>query len=138
MPVRFEQDMVQLASSLKILWIILDQGLRYKEHLASSAGKAYKAALAMKRLQGLRPSSMRQLFLATVTPATDYASPVWYLTVPDQALAVFDRAQRVAAQAIIGGFKTMGLGVAILKASIQTIQEMLHQHTLNSGSGYKN
>lgn len=38
----------------------MDQGLRYREHVAGKADKAFKAALALKRLQGLRPSSMRQ------------------------------------------------------------------------------
>ncbi|CAD0029207.1 unnamed protein product [Aureobasidium pullulans] len=108
----------------------MDQGLRFKEHLAEKAGKALKAALALKRLQGLNPSTMRQLFTATVAPVMDYASPIWYLAVSDKTLAVLHRAQRVAAQAIVGGFRTLGLDVAVLEAGIPSLRQRLHEQTL--------
>jgi hypothetical protein len=107
--------------------VILDQGLRFKEHLA---GKAEKALLALKRLQGLNPATMRQLYTATVAPVMDYASLVWYLAVSDKTLAVLHRAQIVAAQAIVGGFRTMGLDVAVLEAGISSLQQRLHEQTL--------
>jgi len=58
----------------------------------SKAGKALKAALALKRLQGLNLSTMRQLYIATVAPVMDYASPVWYLAVSNRTLLVLHRA----------------------------------------------
>jgi ribonuclease HI len=94
------------------------------------AEKALKAALALKRLQGLYPATMRQLYTATVAPVMDYASPVWYLAVSDKTLAVLHRAQRVAAQAIVGGFRTMGLDFAVLEAGIPSLQQRLHEQTL--------
>lgn len=130
MPLKFKQDIIRPSQSVKILGIIMDQGLRYKEHVAGKADKAYKAALALKRLQGLRPSSMRQLFSATVAPVMDYASPIWYLAVSDKTLATLERAQRVAAQAIVGGFRTMGLNVAVIEAGIATTRQRLHEQTL--------
>ncbi|CAD0055227.1 unnamed protein product [Aureobasidium pullulans] len=119
-----------IQGSIKVLGVIMDQGLRFKEHLAEKAGKALKAALALKRLQGLNPSTMRQLFTATVAPVMDYASPIWYLAVSDKTLAVLHRAQRVAAQAIVGGFRTLGLDVAVLEAGIPSLRQRLHEQTL--------
>ena len=130
MPLRFKQDTITPSQSVKILGVIMDQELRYKEHVAGKADKSYKAALALKRLQGLRPSGMRQLFSATVAPVMDYASPIWYLAVSDKTLATLERAQRVAAQAIIGGFRTMGLNTAVMEASIATTRQRLHEQTL--------
>ena len=130
MPLCFKGDWIQPAPSIKVLGVILDQGLRFKEHLARVSAKAYKAALALKRLRGLRPSSVRQLFQATVAPVMDYASPVWYLASPNKTLKLMERAQRVAAQAIIGGFRTMAMAVAEVEAGIPSIRQRLHDQTL--------
>ena len=73
MPLYFKGDQTQLSQSIKVLGVILDQGLRFKEHLAEKAGKALKAALALKRLQGLNPLTMRQLYIVIVAPIMDYA-----------------------------------------------------------------
>ncbi|KAH0182327.1 hypothetical protein KCV03_g10365, partial [Aureobasidium melanogenum] len=73
---------------------------------------------------------MRQLYTATVAPVMDYASPVWYLAVSNKTLSVLHRAQRVAAQAIVGGFRTLGLDVAVLEAGISSLQQRLHEQTL--------
>lgn len=97
MPLQFKQNMIDPNQSVKILGVIMDQGLRYREHVVGKADKAFEAALALKRLQGLRPASMRQLFLATVAPTMDYASPIWYLAVSDKTLTTLERAQRIAA-----------------------------------------
>jgi hypothetical protein len=80
-------------------------------------------------LQGLNPSIMQQLYTATVAPVKDYASSVWYLAVSNKTLSVLNRAQRVAAQAIIGGFRTLGLDVAVLEAGILSLQQRLHEQT---------
>jgi hypothetical protein len=69
MPLCFKGDQIQPSQSIKVLGVILDQGLRFKEHLAGKAERALKAALALKRLQGLNPSTMRQLYIATVVTA---------------------------------------------------------------------
>jgi len=70
---------------------------KVEEHFANKAEKAYKAALALERLQALKPSSMRQLFSATVAPVMDYGSPIWYLVASNKVPSMFKRAQRVAA-----------------------------------------
>jgi hypothetical protein len=73
---------------------------------------------------------MRQLYTATVAPVMDYASPVWYLAVSSKTLSVLNRAQRVAAQAVVGGFRTLGLDVAVLEAGIPSLQQRLYEQTL--------
>ncbi len=62
---------------MKILGVILDSGLKYKEHILRARDKGIKAALALKRLRNLRPETARKLFHSKVTPITDYASPIW-------------------------------------------------------------
>lgn len=60
----------------------------------------------------------------------DYASPIWYLAASDKTLTMLERAQRVAAQSIVGGFKTMGLNAAVMEAGIATTRQRLHEQTL--------
>jgi hypothetical protein len=91
-PLCFKTDQIQPSQSIKVLGVILDQGLLIKEHLAEKAEKALKAALALERLRGLNPSIMRQLYTATVAPVMNQASPVWYLAVSNKTLAVLYRA----------------------------------------------
>jgi hypothetical protein len=75
---------------------------------------------------------MRQLYTATVASVINFASPVWSLAVPRQTQSVLNRPQRVAAQAIVGGFRTLGLDVAVLEAGIPSLQQRLHEQTLRS------
>jgi ribonuclease HI len=128
-PLRFREDLIEPKEVVKILGVMFDQGLRFKHHIAKVAGKAYKAALALKRLKGLRPSSVRQLFSATVAPVMDYASPIWYLVTPECTIKMLEQAQRVAAQAIICSFRTVAIAIAEAEAGIPSLRQRLHDQT---------
>src|SRR5216117_3306935 len=68
---------VEPQEQVKILGVIMDQQLRYKQHIARAATRGLKVAMALKRLKGLAPSAARQLFTSVVAPVVDYASNVW-------------------------------------------------------------
>lgn len=57
------------APEVKILGVILDQGLRFKSHIGKAANKGIKAVLALRRLRGLPPSVARQLFIYAIVAA---------------------------------------------------------------------
>ncbi|KAM4061518.1 endonuclease-reverse transcriptase domain-containing protein [Hirsutella rhossiliensis] len=80
---------VKPKDNVKLLGVIMDQALRFKEHIAGMAS----------------PRTARQLFTATVAPTMDYAS------------------NRVGAQAITGGFRTVATAVAEAEASVQSFRE---------------
>jgi hypothetical protein len=61
----------------KILGVMMDTRLRYKEHIVRAASKGREAAMELRRLRGLSPPTARQLFTSTVAPGVDYASSVW-------------------------------------------------------------
>jgi hypothetical protein len=61
---------------VKILGLIIDSKLQFKEHIAEASSKASGAAIELKRLKGLSPAVARQLFTAAVAPVMDYASNV--------------------------------------------------------------
>ncbi|KAJ6437917.1 reverse transcriptase [Purpureocillium lavendulum] len=91
---------VKPKASAKILGVIMDSGLRYQEHMARAAQKGLTAAMNLRRLKLLSPRVARQLFMATVAPAMDYAS-----------------------NAITGSFQTVATAVAEAEAGIRAVGE---------------
>lgn len=62
---------------MKILGVIVDTRLKYKQHIARAASKGLEAALELTRLKGLSTAAARQLVSGTVAPVVDYASNIW-------------------------------------------------------------
>ncbi|KAM4061805.1 endonuclease-reverse transcriptase domain-containing protein [Hirsutella rhossiliensis] len=86
----------------KVLGVVMDAKLRYKEHMARAASKGLETAMQLKRLRGLSPRVARQLFTAAVAPAMDYAST-----------------------AVTGAFRTVSTAVAEAEASIRPVRKAL-------------
>ncbi len=115
--------MVQPKEQVKILGIVMDSQLRFKQHIARAATRGLKAALALKRLRGLSPATARQLYVATVAPVMDYASSIWMHACGTTAGRSINRVQRVGAQAIIRSFSTVATAVAEAEAGILPARE---------------
>ncbi|KAJ5471428.1 hypothetical protein N7530_008785 [Penicillium desertorum] len=107
---------------VKILGVLMDTKLKYKEHIARAASKGLEAAMELRRLRGLSPATARQLFTSTVAPVMDYASNVWMHACKDKATGPINRVQRVGAQAIVGTFLTVATSVAEAEAHLTTVQ----------------
>ncbi|KJZ70705.1 hypothetical protein HIM_09889 [Hirsutella minnesotensis 3608] len=120
-------DDVKPKDNVKLLGVIMDQALRFKEHIAGVAAKGLTAAMCLKRLKMASPRTARQLFTATVAPTMDYASNVWSHACKTKEATWIERAQRVGAQAITGGFRTSA--VAEAEAGMQSFRERHAQAT---------
>jgi hypothetical protein len=123
-PLQVNGATVAPAPEVKILGVILDQGLRFKSHIGKAANKGMKAVLALRRLRGLPPSVARQLFSSTVASKIDYAASVWCPIRQDATVAagivrLFEAIQRVASQAIVGVFRNTALAIAEAEAGIE-------------------
>ncbi|KNZ77457.1 Putative 115 kDa protein in type-1 retrotransposable element R1DM [Termitomyces sp. J132] len=72
---------IRMETSHKFLGVILDQELRFKEHVAYAQGKGTAAAMQTKRLVkvngGVSGSLARRLYEAVVVPNMLYAADVW-------------------------------------------------------------
>ncbi|EMT73544.1 hypothetical protein FOC4_g10001512 [Fusarium odoratissimum] len=55
----------------------MESRLYYKQDIARAATKGLEAAMGLKRLKEMAPSTTRQLFTAMVALVVDYASNVW-------------------------------------------------------------
>src|SRR5437868_1280778 len=121
LPLHVKDRDILPSEAMKVLGVILDQHLRYREHMTRATEKGVSAALALGRLRGLQLRAARQLFVATVATRMDYASPVWFLHTPKQRWSALDQAQRIGAQAIVGAFHTVALPVAESEAAIDPV-----------------
>jgi hypothetical protein len=124
-PLQFKAKEIPLTDEVKILEIILDKEICFKTHLADKAGKATKVALALHRLKGLWLKAVRQLAQSAVLPIADYASSIWYPIATHDMKQLLLQAQRVTAQAIIRGFRTVALSIAEVEAGLLSIEERL-------------
>lgn len=115
---------------VKLLGVTLDKELRFKAHLANKAGKATKVALALRRLKGLRPKTVKQLAKSAVLPVADYASPVWYPIATHEMKQLLMQAQRITAQAVIRAFRTVAGAIAEVEAGLVPMEQRLRNQTI--------
>jgi len=128
-PFTIKGQQVAPQESAKVLGVIMDTQLRFKQHIAHAATKGLRAAMALRRLSYLAPATARQIFTTAVTPIVDYASTVWAHAVPGTC-AVIDRVQKAGAQAITGAFRTVATAVAEAEATIKTARERFARRAL--------
>jgi ribonuclease HI/exonuclease III len=121
---------VQPKESVKILGVIMDAKLKYREHMARAASKGLEAVIELRRLKGLSPATARQLFTATVTPVVDYASNVWMHECRYKSATPINRVQKIGAQAIVGTFMTVATSVAEAEATIPTVEDRLWRRAI--------
>lgn len=122
-PFTIKGQVIHPKDHVKILGVVMDAELKYKEHIARAASKGLNAAMELKRLRGLSPATARQLFTATVAPVVDYASNVWMHRVKDRLKGPINRVQKAGAQAIVGTFSTVATSVAEAEAHIAPAQQ---------------
>lgn len=126
-PFTIKGETVVPKDEVKVLGVLMDTRLQYKQHIARAATKGLEAAMQLKRLSGLSPSAARHLFIANVAPAMDYASSVWMHGCVDRTIKAIHRVQNLGAQAIVGTFCTVATAVAEAEAGILSAQERFAQ-----------
>ncbi|RYP29971.1 hypothetical protein DL766_005117 [Monosporascus sp. MC13-8B] len=122
-PFTIKGQTVQPKDYVKILGVVMDAKIKYKEHVTRAASKGLEAALELKRLRGLSPATARQLFKSTVAPVVDYASNVWRHAFKDKFVGPVNRVQRIGAQAIVRTFPTVATSVTEAEAHIAPAQD---------------
>ncbi|BAE66183.1 unnamed protein product [Aspergillus oryzae RIB40] len=101
-------QVIKPADTAKLLGVIFDKEMRWKEHIQRAVRRATKVNIALGGLRHLRPEQMRQLYQACVTPTIDYASTVWHNPLRDKThLRLLRTVQRTALIRILSAFRTV-------------------------------
>lgn len=99
---------IKTSSEAKLLGVVFDQELRWKQHVQKVVQRATKAALNMGGLRNLRPTQMTQLYQACVVPQLDYVSTVWHNPNKDKMhLRSLNSVQRTALLKILSAFRSV-------------------------------
>jgi ribonuclease HI len=99
---------IKTGPTAKLLGVVFDQEMRWKDHVQQAVKKATTTTLGMSGLRHLRPAQMRQIYQACVLPKLDYASTVWHNPRKDKGhLRVFGTVQRAALLRIISAFRSV-------------------------------
>jgi len=105
---------IEPSEEARYLGVILDKGLRFRQHIQYATNKGTKFALAISRIAkstwGATYVPTRTLFNAVVAARMDYAAIVWHRPTkhgrPPASLSKLETAQRTAMKAILGAFRT--------------------------------
>ena len=137
-PLRFLGKEIEAQEKVKILGVVFDAKLQMKSHIDKVVRAATKKCLAIRRLRGVRPKQMRQLYRTAIAPTADYAASTWFARgrrgLQDH-IARLNRIQRMGAQAIIGAFRTVSTAVLQDEAGLEPVERRLARkvakHTLD-------
>ncbi|KAF4228839.1 hypothetical protein CNMCM8980_000121 [Aspergillus fumigatiaffinis] len=106
--ITMNNKIIKPTATVKILGVIFDRELRWKEHVQQVIKRATKVNIALGGLRHLRPEQMRQLYQACVVPVVDYASAVWHNPLRDRTLLrQLATVQRTALTRILSAFRTV-------------------------------
>jgi hypothetical protein len=101
---QFQGQGITSSKHLILLGVPLDSKTKSHQHVATVTAKATRQCLAIRRLRGMRPKQVRQLYNATVTSIRDYCASAWYgpekwgtTSLPRN----LERVQRIGAQAVV-------------------------------------
>ena len=115
----FDGADVKPSPTAKLLGVMFDQELRWKEHVQQAIKRATKVTIALSGLRHLRPEQMRQLYQGCVTPIVDYASTVWHDPLRDKThLRQLNTTQRASLIRILSAFRTVATTTLEVEAYI--------------------
>ncbi|KAJ5111881.1 hypothetical protein NUU61_001511 [Penicillium alfredii] len=117
--VTFNGTDIKPSPTAKLLGVVFDHGLRWKEHIQQAIKRATKTAIALNGLRHLRPEQMRQLYQACVTPTLDYASTVWHDPLRDKThLRHLNTVQRTVLIRVLSAFRTVATATLEVEAHV--------------------
>lgn len=121
------------AKTAKLLGVVFDQELRWKDHMQKTIQRATRAIFAMSGLRHLRPAQMRQLNQACVTPVVGYASTVWHNPQKDvMHLRALGPVQREALVRMLSTFKTVATQTLEVEALVLPTRLRLRLRSQNT------
>ena len=110
---------IKPSPTAKLLGVIFDRQLRWKEHVQQAIKRATKVTVALGGLRHLRPEQMRQLYQACITPVVDYASTVWHDPLRDKThLRHLNTVQRTSLIRVLSAFRTVATTTLEVEAHV--------------------
>jgi hypothetical protein len=92
--------------------------------------KAVGKRMTLRKIRGVRPAQMRQMYMAAVVPTTDYEALTWYTPSRNEAkrhVVAIERVQRLASTLILRTYKWVAMLVLQSEAKLQSVTDRLRE-----------
>ncbi|KAJ5819478.1 hypothetical protein N7474_005069 [Penicillium riverlandense] len=142
-PLKVDKQKIAPSNAVKLLGVICDQKLKFREHIGRATKRGIQASQALMRLRGLRPQNARQLYQSLVVSTITYAASVWatvnkHGNIPEWIVKPMDVIQKTTAKVVVGLFRTVSRSVAEAEAGIIPLniylQKRILRHWINCHS----
>ena len=131
--IRIGDTRIAVSSKAKLLGVVFDEELRFKEHVEQAVARATRASIAMGSLRHLRPAEMRQIYQACVMPTLDYASTVWFSPYGKKdKLKALTSVQRTSLITILSSFRTVATQTLEVEAHMPPTRLRLQKRAQDS------
>ena len=121
---------------VKYLGIWLDRKLNFKKHVDVRIANATRALYAIIRLMhseyGLKPNAARQLYLACITPISDYGSEIWY-SGQKSFESKFAKLQNLAMRKILSVFRSSSVEIMQIECNLLQVKLRILQKNQKFG-----
>jgi len=117
------------SKALRWLGVWFDRKLSFKHHVNTKVASAKRALGCLQRLanteSGLHPAAVRQLYMACITPISDFGAEVWW-TSQQGLCSKLQVLQNNAVRKIMGAFRTTPSAALEAEASIPPVRTRLN------------
>jgi hypothetical protein len=98
--------------------------------VSKAVAKAVGKRMTLRKIRGVRPAQMRQMYMAAVVPTTDYEALIWYTPSRNEAkrhVVAIERVQRLASTLILRTYKWVAMLVLQSEAKLQSVTDRLRE-----------
>ena len=126
--IALKDDILLEVNSAKVLGVILDSGLKFKEHVAAIISKTNSKIHVLKVLasHGVDSKSRLKFYKCCILPGILYAIEAWYGFITDCERKKLERLQNLALKMILG-FSDTGYEQRLLTANLVPIEQFYAQ-----------
>ncbi|KAK7015681.1 hypothetical protein R3P38DRAFT_2543353, partial [Favolaschia claudopus] len=148
LPLKIDDIVIQPTETVKLLGVVLDFKLSFRNHVELAQARGTKAVLALSRIAsptfGLPHFHIRQLFQSIVVPRMEYGLPVWYKPVVEREASrragtvwvtkALGKVQRQVYKLITGALRTTATDVLDFHANLLPMHLRLNRSAYNAAT----
>ena len=135
------EEKAKIVSKYKSLGVVVDNGLRFREHVERITERAKKRINIMKCLAGKdwgqSTEALRDIYLTYIRSGLEYASPSWYPWICQTLKDKLEATQNGALRVIAGLYKTTPQDYLNLETGIEPLNARLTKNNMIAWDKYQ-
>ena len=124
----------KIVSSYKFLGVVVDNGLRFSEHVRKTVNKGKKRTNILRCMTGKdwgqKLETQRKLYMTYIRSTLEYASPSWYPWISETEKGKLERIQNQGLRTIVGLSKTCPVEFLNLEANVEPLKTRMKKNDM--------